>query len=86
MDTPQPDKIRLGREAERFLADPLFKEIFRRAEEHFTARWKDASSLDAREDAHRSIIVLRRLEAELKSLALTGAMERRRLDDAMPTA
>lgn len=76
-------KISRGEDAQRILDNPLFEESIQKLEETYTAAWKRASTVDAREDAHRYVSLISKLKEDLQSILLTGDLERKREKELM---
>lgn len=70
-----------GQQAESFLAHPLIREILSDLDGEYHARWRDAKTVEAREDLHRYVKVVERLSADLLTIAQTGQLERARIKE-----
>lgn len=75
------DKVERGQRAEILLKDPLLRQTLKGLEEEYIKAWKQAKTLDAREDAHRLIHMIERFREHLASLAFTGALTSRQNAD-----
>ena len=75
------DKVERGQRAEILLKDPLLRETLTSLEAEYVNTWKQARTLDAREDAHRLIHLIERFRDHLASLAFTGTLTSRQTSD-----
>lgn len=75
------DKVERGQRAEVLLKDPLLRQTLEDLEEEYIKAWKQARTLDAREDAHRLIHLIERFRDHLASLAFTGTLTSRQSAD-----
>lgn len=75
------DKVERGQRAEILLKDPLLRQTLEGLEEEYIKAWKQARTLDAREDAHRLIHLIERFRDHLASLAFTGTLTSRQNAD-----
>lgn len=64
------DKVERGQRAEILLKDPLLKQTLEGLEDEYVKAWKQARTLDAREDAHRLIHLIERFRDHLASLSV----------------
>ena len=58
------------------LSSPLFKEIINGLDGEYHAHWRNATTVERREDLFRYVKVLERITADLTSIATTGKLER----------
>lgn len=70
-----------GEQAAHLLDNQLFREIIAELELTYLDRWKNAKTIEAREDLHRYITVLRQIPNDLRSIATTGQLERARIKE-----
>ena len=75
------DKVERGQRAEILLKDPLLQKTLEGLEEEYVKAWKQARTLDAREDAHRFVRLIGRFHDHLASLAFTGTLTSRQNAD-----
>lgn len=75
------DKVERGQRAEILLKDPLLRQTLEGLEDEYVKAWKQARTLDAREDAHRLVRLIERFRDHLASLAFTGALTSRQHRD-----
>lgn len=75
------DKAERGYQAQVLLENPLLKEILSALDGEYHTAWRDAKTVEAREDLYRYVKVLERIAVDLKSVAMTGMLERKRLDE-----
>lgn len=57
---------------------PVFREVLNELDADYHARWRKATSPEAREDLHRYVKVLERITSDLQQIATTGKLERAR--------
>lgn len=74
------DKIERGHQADQLLNNEVFIETLRALEASYVETWKIADTTEAREDLHRYIVMIGQLKADLRSIANTGMLERKRQD------
>lgn len=79
--TGEFDKVERGQRAEILLKDPLLRQTLEGLEDEYVKAWKQARTLDAREDAHRLIHLIERFRDHLASLAFTGTLTSRQSAD-----
>jgi hypothetical protein len=72
------NKIDRGYQAETLLNHPIIKETFDKLDGEYHARWRNASTVEAREDCFRYVKVLERILGDLSTIAQTGHLERAR--------
>lgn len=75
------DKLERGHQAKALLENQLLRESLNTLDEYYTAAWRSAKTLDAREDCYRYVKLVERLITDLQSIVNTGAIERARLDE-----
>lgn len=75
------DKVERGQRAEILLKDPLLRQTLNGLEAEYVKAWKQARTLDAREDAHRLVRLIDRFRDHLASLAFTGTLTSRQSAD-----
>lgn len=75
------DKAERGHHAEVLLANPLLAEVLRDLDGIYHAQWRDAKTVEAREDLHRYVKVVERFTSDLMTIAQTGKLERARLQE-----
>ena len=74
------DKIERGIQADAILSSPLFNEVLAALEQSYIATWKAADTVEAREDIHRYFVIIAQLKDDMRSIAMTGVLERKRQD------
>jgi hypothetical protein len=72
------NKIEWGLAAQSLLENPTFQAVLDRANSEYLTRWREAKTVEAREDCHRYIKVIERISADLKSIATTGELHKKR--------
>ena len=75
------DKIARGRAAEALLENALLREVLEGLDAAYTAAWRNAPSLEAREDCHRYVRLTERLIGDIASIANTGKLEQARIKE-----
>lgn len=74
-------KAERGAIAEHLLANELLKEVLSELDGHYHRAWRDARTVEAREDLFRYVKALERFVTDLKEIALTGQIEQKRLKE-----
>jgi hypothetical protein len=69
------DPLKLGRDADRLLADETFLRAIQWLEQRYILDWRNANTLEAREACHARISVIADLQTELRKMADTGHFE-----------
>lgn len=72
------DKIERGLQAQHILEHPLFNELLAELETSYIDVWKKADTVEAREDAHRYVVLLASLKHDFQSVATTGRLTAQR--------
>jgi len=75
------DKVERGHQAELLLQNDIFKELLNDLDGKYHALWRQAKTVEAREDLHRYVKVLERISTDLQSIANTGKLEQRRQNE-----
>lgn len=75
------EKLERGAHAEALLANPFFKQVLNELDGEYHARWRKAATVESREDLFRYVKVLEHIQDDLKTIAHTGKLERRRLEE-----
>lgn len=75
------NKTERGHAAQTILDSQIFRDVFAGLERTYMQQWRAARTVEAREDCHRHVVLLEKLKADLVSIATTGELERRRLDE-----
>lgn len=78
---PSLSKTERGIAARTILDSALFQQTLGALENEYVAAWRTAKTVEAREDCHRYVVLIEKLKADLTSIATTGDLERRRLDE-----
>ena len=71
--------VERGERARALLENGLLREALDGLDAHYTQAWRQARTVEAREDCHRYVLLTEKLIADLTSIATTGALERERL-------
>jgi len=74
------NKTERGYQAEQLLENGLFKEILSELDGEYHRAWREAKTVEAREDLFRYVKVLERIAIDIKQVAVTGQLERKRLE------
>lgn len=75
------DKTQRGYQAEALLQNELFRETLNILDEYYTAAWRAARTVEAREDCFRYVQLVEKLIADITSVANTGKLEQARLKE-----
>lgn len=75
------DKLERGANAQHLLDNELLKEILNELDGTYHARWRNAATVEAREDLYRYVKVLEQLTKDIRTIAMTGKLEQKRLDE-----
>jgi hypothetical protein len=67
--------------AQEVLGNEAFTGTLERLENTYVKAWKNAKTLEAREDAHRYVQLCRRFEGDLKSIVLDGQLTAKRVKE-----
>lgn len=68
----QEERKARAQKAARFLEDPLVVEALAALDDQYVKIWRDAKTLEAREDAHRFITLLAKFEGHLSAMMSDG--------------
>ncbi len=69
------EKIERGIKAKALLENEFFNECFDKLEAAYVAAWRQALTVELREDAHRYVTLIGWLKEHLKRIADTGKLE-----------
>lgn len=72
------DKIQRGLQADALLENPLFREVMNTLDDSYTAAWREAKTIEAREDCYRYVKLTEKLIADIQSVSNTGKIEQAR--------
>lgn len=75
------EKVRRGQGAEALLENSVFRDAMAGLDLAYIAAWRAATTPEAREDCHRYITLVERLQSDIRSIAHTGQLERARLKE-----
>lgn len=75
------DKIQRGLQADGLLENPLFREVMNTLDDVYTASWREARTVEAREDCYRYVKLTEKLIADIQSVATTGKIEQARVHE-----
>lgn len=75
------NKVERGLAAKHLLESELLKEVLNTLDGTYHAKWRIAQTVEAREDLHRYVMVTERLTADLQTIAMTGKIEEKRLEE-----
>lgn len=73
------DKAQRGLNASKLLENELFKEVLNELDGEYHRRWRNAATVEAREDLFRYVKVLEQITKDIRAIAVTGALEERRV-------
>lgn len=75
------DKIERGLAAEHLLKNELLQQILNDLDGMYHAKWRNAVTVDGREDLFRYVKVLEQITKDIRTIAMTGKLEEKRLAD-----
>lgn len=75
------DKIERGYQAKALLENALFVEVMNQLDQLYTAAWRNAKTVDAREDCYRYVKLTEKLIGDIQSVANTGLIDKARQDE-----
>lgn len=75
------DKTQRGYQAQLLLDNELFRETLANADAEFHRAWRNAKTVEAREDCFRYVKVIERITADLQQVAITGKIEQKRMNE-----
>lgn len=75
------DKVERGYQAERLLANELLKECLDGMDATYHKAWRNARTVEAREDCFRYVKCIEGLLSDLQQIVLTGQLEQKRLKE-----
>ena len=75
------DKAERGHQAAMLLEHPLIKEVLSELDAEYHAAWREAKTVEAREDLYRYVKVVERISIDLQTIAQTGQLERARIQE-----
>lgn len=75
------DKIERGLAAEHLLKNELLQQILNDLDGMYHAKWRNAVTVDGREDLFRYVKVLEQITKDIRTIAMTGKLEEKRMAD-----
>lgn len=75
------DKIERGLAAEHLLKNELLQKILNDLDGMYHAKWRNAVTVDGREDLFRYVKVLEQITKDIRTIAMTGKLEEKRMAD-----
>lgn len=78
MDTTEGQVTR-GVQADALLSNSLFREVLNQLDEIYTASWRAATTVEAREDCFRYVRLIERLIEDIQSISNTGKLAQLRI-------
>jgi hypothetical protein len=76
--TPEERAARADRVRHLFDNDDV-RQIFEELREAYVKAWLSSTTTEAREDAHRYVKLLEKLQADIRAIALDGGLARQRM-------
>lgn len=70
------NKSERGHQANQLLANSLLQESLAALTDQYVQSWRQAKTVEAREDCHRYVMVIDKFQDHLRSIATTGEIER----------
>jgi len=67
--------------AQHLLDNELFKEVMSQLDGLYHAKWRAAQTVEARENLHRYVTVRDQIIIDIQSIATTGKLEEKRLQE-----
>ena len=80
------DKLARGAHADALLNSEFFNDMMADLEFQYVEAWKRAETVQDREAFHQYIVVLNNLKVALRSIATTGAIARKKLEEVSNAA
>lgn len=74
------DKVERGISARHLLENELFKEVMLELDGVYHAAWRNAKTVEAREDLHRYVTVRDQIIKDIQTIVTTGKLEEQRLE------
>ncbi len=75
------ERVRRALEANNTLSSDLISEAFTELENVYLGAWKQGKTVEAREDAHRYVMVLDRFKSHLQEIIQSGQLAQKELED-----
>lgn len=75
------DKLARGQAAEALLSNELFRETLNQLDDAYTAAWRQAKTVEAREDCYRYVKLVEKLITDIQSVSTSGQLEQARLKE-----
>lgn len=77
--------VERGIQAKALLENSLFREVMDTLDGHYHAAWRESETIEKREDCFRYVKLIEKLFSDIKTLALTGELTQKRLDEISGT-
>jgi hypothetical protein len=75
------DEIQRGLQAQALLENQYLRDALNALDQQYHAAWRNAKTVEAREDCHRYVCLIEKLVADLQSTATTGKLKEARLKE-----
>lgn len=72
-------QIQQGIQADHLLQNETFRAALNRLDEYYTAAWRAAETVEAREDCFRFVRLVERLVQDIQSVSTTGKLAQQRI-------
>lgn len=79
MDLTDAQRQHRASEASRLIENVAFVEAVANLDKTYIQAWRNAKTVEAREDAHRYMMLLNRFSADLKAMVFDGAVTDKRV-------
>ena len=73
------ERIHRASEAKRMIENVAFVEAVSELDKLYVQAWRNSKSVEAREDAHRYMMLLHKFSADLRSMIMDGAVTDKRI-------
>lgn len=75
------EAIERGLTANHLLENSLFREVMDSLDAQYHALWREAKTIEAREDCHRYVTLIGKMLSDIQSIATTGKLTQQRVDE-----
>lgn len=75
------ERMHRADEARAVLENKAFKEAVAVLESHYIEAWRQAKTVDVREDAHRYVSICSKIVSDIRAMLLDGELTRKRVKE-----
>lgn len=75
------DSIERGAQADALLRSDIFKTALDNLDAEYHRLWRQAKTVESREDLHRYVTLIGKLVSDLRNMVVTGELERKRQEE-----